>query len=40
MKNFVDPRYLSALGKVMFAEATFELAAQHEFDCIMLEAKQ
>ena len=40
MHKFVEPRYHSAHWKAMYAEATFELPAQHVIDGIMLEAKQ
>ena len=40
MYKFVEPRYLSVHWKAMYAQATFELPAQHVFDGIMLEAKQ
>ena len=38
--KFVEPRYLSAHWKEMYADVTYDLAAQHVMDGIMLEAKQ
>ena len=40
MHKFVEQRYLSAPWKEMYAEATYDLPAQHVIDGIMLKAKQ
>jgi len=40
MHKFVEPRYLTEPWQAMYAEATFDIPAQHVFDGIMLEAKQ
>ena len=40
MHKFVEPRYLSAHWKEMYADVTYDLPAQHVMDGIMLEAKQ
>ena len=40
MHKFVEPRYLSAPWKEMYAEVTYDLPAQNVVDGIILEAKQ
>lgn len=40
LHKFIEVRYLSATWKLLYADATFELPAQHVLDRVMLEAKQ